>query len=298
MDLYVFLKSNKIFSISQVAQDTQLATHVQQNLIRLGLLAPPADGKVGPLTTAAIEEMRSRLKVSEPALGPLLAKALIQCKELPMPELHLGNDLASRIIKYMLHYNYNVDFEQKHYNLVYVEGMSEDGSLNDNAPDTWSAQRLLIEIIRGVPKIVFSQAATTRPGIYWDSQGGMEGNGAAFLTIRQHTKAWSVGLHDGNPDHPALVQTGEVEIIRDAKEIFQRSGYPRESGLYGINNHHGWNSETVYNTSAGCLVGQSIDLHLQFMGLIKQDARYIADNDYQFSATLIYGPDLVKQSPT
>ena len=51
------------------------------------------------------------------------------------------------------------------YNIVYVEGMNSDGSLNQDIPNQFNDLRLVIEILEGKPKIVGGPwEATSEPG--------------------------------------------------------------------------------------------------------------------------------------
>jgi peptidoglycan hydrolase-like protein with peptidoglycan-binding domain len=105
MDIYEFQESVKKYTIAEVAADEELTTDVQKVLIWLKLLDPPVDGKFGPITTAAFKEFQERMGC--PEIGVLdsdTAKKLIETDpaELPPPRLRASNDLAGRIIKYML----------------------------------------------------------------------------------------------------------------------------------------------------------------------------------------------------
>lgn len=50
------LAPNTTISFEALAKDTQLASQVQTNLIRLGLLDPPADGQFGRFSMQAFKE--------------------------------------------------------------------------------------------------------------------------------------------------------------------------------------------------------------------------------------------------
>jgi len=49
--------------------------------------------------------------------------------------------------------------------------------------------------------------------------------------------------------------------------------------------------------SAGCLVGRTRDGHREFIQLIKQDRRYLANPHYVFTTTIISGEELTKLFP-
>lgn len=44
-------------------------------------------------------------------------------------------------------------------------------------------------------------------------------------------------------------------------------------------------------------MGRRIEGHKEFMAIIKQDRRYVANNDYVFYTTIIPGDDLLKRFP-
>jgi hypothetical protein len=163
-------------------------------------------------------------------------------------------DLATRIIKYMTAKNYVVFSGEKNYNIVYVEGMNEDGTLNDDAPNQFNDRRLIIEIIRGVPKIINSWQATTEPGDYY-TYNPMNPGGAARIKFGQY-QAWKVGLHGNSEPHEALVQFLSVTIWRDFNKDFKRPGDQLDTGVFGINQHWGYDApmSDIKNTSAGGLV--------------------------------------------
>lgn len=74
----------------------------------------------------------------------------------------------------------------------------------------------------------------------------------------QYRGVWKIGKHRGL--YEALVQTGgPISVYRDNNKNtnLDMSTSSVESGWYGINLHHGYNSATVGNNSAGCEVLKS-----------------------------------------
>ena len=57
--------------------------------------------------------------------------------------------------------------------------------------------------------------------------------------------------------HEALVQVAEVTVHRDLNKDFKRTNDKTDTGLFGINQHWGYDApkDDLGNTSAGCLVG-------------------------------------------
>ncbi|MFB2881949.1 peptidoglycan-binding domain-containing protein [Floridanema aerugineum] len=277
-------------SLESLARNTQLAKEVQTNLIRLGLLDPPADGKFGRFSLQALKEFQSLRQISESELGPETIQALKEVKE--VVPLKLGNDLPSRIVKYMQSKNYFVAVGEKRYNIVYIEGADADGTPNEDTFNQWNDRRIVIEIASGIPKIVGNWLATTEPGRYY-TFNLMNLKGAARISFGQY-RSWQVGTHGNSDRHEALVQCLAVKVYRDADRNGIRNGDAIDEGLFGINQHWGYDLREVGAASAGCLVGQSRNSHKDFMRLIKQDRRYQLNNRYVFFSTIIPGDELAK----
>jgi peptidoglycan hydrolase-like protein with peptidoglycan-binding domain len=298
MDIYEFYQSGNTYSISQVAADEELTVDIQKVLIWLKLLDPPFDGKFGPITTQAFKEFQTRMNCSE--IGILdtdTAKKLIETEptELPPPRIRPNDDLAGRIIKYMLLKNYDVFTKPSEYNIVYIEGMNADGKENDDAPNKFNDRRIVIEFVDGIPKILGNWEATTEPGTYYTTRP-INSKGAARIQFNQF-KAWRVGTH--KDQYPALVQVANVTVHRDFNRDGFRIGDKLDTGLFGINQHHANDASRhdIGRWSAGCLVGRSRSEHNQFMQLIMRDRRYQLNSNYIFVTTIIPGDDLLKQFP-
>ncbi|GAX43450.1 peptidoglycan binding domain-containing protein [Tolypothrix sp. NIES-4075] len=202
--------------------------------------------------------------------------------------------LAERIIRYMRLKNYIVFEGKKNYNIVYVEGMNEDGTLNNDAPNQFNDRRIVIEVINNVPKIVNHWQATTEPGDYY-TYHPMNPKGAARIAFGQY-QAWKVGTHGNSEPHEALVQVEPITVCRDLNQDFKRTGDKLDTGIFAINQHWGYDAPVgdIKNTSAGCLVGRRREGHREFMRIIKSDRRYQVDEDYVFYTTVIAGDDLIK----
>jgi hypothetical protein len=256
----------------------------QQALIKLGLLDPPADGRWGPLSQQALLDfqllsgLQPTGKFDEPTLKALtVAKSAIQ----------LNSDFASKIVQYMLAQGYFVATGAKRYNIVYVEGVDENGVPNPDTFNQWNDRRLIIEVDQ-VPKIVGNWIATTEPGAAY-TYNPMNARGAFRIAFGQY-KAWKFGLH-GRSQYPALVQRASVSGYRDKDKNGIRTGDLLVTGdNFGINQHHGGNSKLVDWHSAGCLVGQSIGGHHEFLEILRGDRRY--NPNYIFYTTVIAGDKL------
>ncbi|RCJ23995.1 peptidoglycan-binding protein [Nostoc sp. ATCC 43529] len=297
MKLQDFLGKDEKWGFEAIAKDPELTRQIQILLIGLGLLDPPADDKFGPVSAAALKKFQELMKIGETDyLGAVTAKELIETKpeELPKPPLKLGNDIASKIIKYMQAKNYQISTNPKEYNIVYLEGVNEDWTLNKDTPNQFNDRRIVIEIVDGVPKIVNHWQATTEPGSRY-TYNPMNPGGAARIKFGQY-KAWSVGIHGNSEPHEALIQVAPITVHRDFNKDFQRVGDKLDTGLFLVNQHYGYDAPVndIKNASAGCLVGRRREGHREFMSIIKQDRRYVANKNYVFYTTVIPGDDLLK----
>jgi hypothetical protein len=233
-------------------------------------------------------------------LGVQTAKLLLTAapKDFPQPEINLSNDLASRIVKYMQGKQYKVFAKPQEYNIIYVEGMNPDGTLNDDAPNEFNDVRMVIEFVNGIPEIIECWEGTTEPGRY-HTDFPKRPEGAARIKFGQY-KAWRVDFHGEDENHEALVQFGEVTVHRDYNRDMQRTNDKLDtSDKFWINQHWGYNYDRndIQNASAGCLVGRTTEGHKAFMAIVKQDERYKKNSDYMFYTTVIAGDDLDRCFP-
>jgi lysozyme family protein/GH24 family phage-related lysozyme (muramidase) len=273
---------------------------VQEKLIQFCILDPPADGKWGGQSKAALawfQQMKGLSASGE--IDQATLTALQNTSEL-VP-LHLGSDFASRLAKYMINKGYYVPRGDKRYSIVYVQSLNENFQLTGNTPDAWDDRRIILEIPNnGVPRIVNHWRATTDPGKVAVQTTKVSG-GAAQVAFGQY-QAWQHGQHGigkRSGPYPALVQVGPVDIVRDTNRNFRRDDgdtLVRQSVGNGINQHHGWGAGNVGHNSHGCLVGKDIKGHEEFIAMCKQDLRYQVNRNYIYFTTVIDGQDLFKNT--
>ncbi|MEG3841035.1 hypothetical protein [Microcoleus sp. herbarium14] len=201
--------------------------------------------------------------------------------------------LIEKIVNYMKVSKYSIFRRAKEKNIVYVEGKSKNGILNSDEPNKFNDLRLVFAFDRnGDAVIEDAWEATTEPGYYY-TDNPMNLNGAARIAFGQY-QAWQVGIHGVSEPHEALIQVAPVRVHRDYNRDMIRTGDAIDEGLFGINQHHGYNHpiDDIHTASAGCLVGRSREGHRAFMQLIKSDPRYIKNPDVVFTTTIIPGDKL------
>jgi hypothetical protein len=256
---------------------------VQQVLINCGLLDPPADGSWGAQSHAALVDFQKLAGLSPTGK---LDNSTLKTLSAPSFSINLnGNDLASRIVRYARSKGYFVSAGPRRYNIVYLEGADKDGTPNADEFNVWNDRRLLIEIPDGTPKIVGNYLATTEPGSTY-TYNPMNPGGAFRIAFGQY-RAWTFGRH-GRTQYPALVQCGEISGYRDKNQDGARTGDLFVTGdNFGVNQHHGWDMQVIDNASAGCLVGQSIEGHEEFLDKLRSDRRYQVNSNYVWYTTII-----------
>ncbi|MFK0731584.1 MAG: hypothetical protein ACIWVG_10550, partial [Gloeotrichia echinulata HAB0833] len=187
--------------------------------------------------------------------------------------------LQNLIIDAMRRSNYSIDERNDYVNIVYIEGMNTDGTVNNDEANKFNDLRCAIVFADGVPRISVWEA-TTEPGNYY-TVNPVNPKGAARIKFGQY-KAWKVGMHRGH--HEALVQCENLIVCRDLNGDMERKGDREEAGLFGINQHGGYDNPTddIGRASAGCLVGRTMSGHKEFMDLVKQDPGFAQDKDKVF----------------
>ncbi|MBU6340319.1 MAG: peptidoglycan-binding protein [Bacteroidetes bacterium] len=210
------------------------------------------------------------------------------------PDDTLDTRFAKRVLRYMRKKGYWIARSPNACNIIYLEGVNANGSLNADEPNQWNDRRLVVRIAPGgKPEILLNQEATTEPGI--PSVRMINPSGTARIGFGQY-KSWKQGLHKER--QLALVQTGPVKIYRDKNRDHQRDGDKVYVGVFGIN-QHSTNNLPLYvgNYSIGCLVGRYYQEHLQFLLTVKSDYRFLLNTEYTFISTVISGKDLQKEEP-
>lgn len=201
----------------------------------------------------------------------------------------IPTNVINKIVRYCEEQNYKLFTGEGFKNIVYVEGMDVDGNPNNDEPNQFNDVRL---VLSGDFRLLGNWSATTEPG-RWYTQNPMNQKGCARIGFGQY-KAWAVGRHGNSDPHEALVQVGEVVVWRDANRDGLRVGDNIDRGLFGINQHWGYDlpPDNIGRASAGCLVGRSRQGHREFMNIIKSDRRYLSDRQFVFTTTVIPGDKL------
>lgn len=212
----------------------------------------------------------------------------------------------NKIIPYMVDKDYPVSTGARRWNIVAVEGMNPDGTLNTDRPDRFNDLRLLIEMASPGQFTPFKEmiahvsACTTEPGTAATFHPRVLARGGAFrIAFGHYPECWRVGFHKGDPGHPCLRQIPGSPVMgyRDFNRNQIRDKADKLVRADGINWHGtkpGWIGELVGLWSEGCNTDKIWAEHLDFMGLIYQDPRYLADKDFKFSGTVISGVELEK----
>ena len=277
--------------ISRMSQDVELSTDVQTRLIEIGLLDPPADGLFGPLSHWALSRLLEMTGHPDTTvLDSQVAADVFNGRPDTLLPLRLGSDLAGRVVSAMQKRGDWIARHPQCVNVAYVEGMNPDGTANDNAPNVFNDLRLVFSIASGgSPSLLGMWEGTTEPSRFW-TQNPMNPTGAARIAFGQY-KAWCVGFHHLGlvGQHEALVQVRPVTVCRDLNKDFQRTNDRTDTGIFGINQHWGYDRprDDLGRSCAGCLVGRTKQGHRDFMRIVKGDPRFRVAGSYTFIAAVL-----------
>lgn len=280
-----------------IGSDVELATQIQTQLGRIGLLDPPSDGKFGAVSHWALQALLTKLKSPDKTvIDAELARVLLDDETADLFPAVPTADLAGRVVSAASRRGYWLCRHPDCLNILYIEGMDADGAANDDEPNVFNDLRLMLRFTRtGRPVIEKSWEATTEPGAFYTRVKKLDPRGAARIEFGQY-KAWRVGTHmQGRPTaHEALVQSSEIVVFRDLNEDFERTGDARFEGMFGINQHAGGDvpKSDIRRASAGCLVGRTKTGHREFMELCKSDPRYVATRGYTFMTGVMPAQDV------
>jgi Fungal chitosanase of glycosyl hydrolase group 75 len=278
---------------------------IQLELIRIGVLDGFVDGKWGAISASGYRASRRALTGSESdtidvgflaklAAYPSAADLDFKAKDASNSENTLAVKLIKRMAKLGMQIHVSMGSTSPTYNIVYVSGTNPDGSRNQDSIDNWNDLRFLIQVAQdGTVSVPLCKVATVDAGRYW-RENPMNSAGCAQIDKdKQFLAAWCVGRH-GSRQYPALVQCGEVSITRDLNRAGLRDSADKHfSGAdFGINQHHGYDSDTIGQMSAGCLVGRSIAGHELFMSLLCKDRRYQCSNGYAWATAVFDGANI------
>lgn len=141
----------------------------------------------------------------------------------------------------------------------------------------------------GVPVVIENNHFTTDPGTYYMQKKLLNPKGCAILKEGHHKDIWSHGLHMNK--YKAFVQTGKCTVYRDRDMDAELDLDPatQDTGYFGINCHHGYNTKNVNNNSAGCQVFQYEEDLKNILALSKE---HINRYGNKFSYTLLNEGDL------
>jgi hypothetical protein len=283
--------------LSAIGGDAAIAAELQALLGKVGLLDPPVDRQFGPVSHWALDVLLRNLGLpGAQVIDARAARAILKASGSKLFPIKKRKSLASRLIRALLAKDYWIQRHPDCVNIVYVEGMDLDGAPNDDAPNVFNDVRFALRITpSGLPDIVGAWEATSEPGTFHTVIKPLDPNGAARIAFGQY-KAWSVGIHNAGKKsaHEALKQTASIKVHRDLNEDFERTGDPAFEGLFGINQHHGFDlkKSDIGRASAGCLVGRTRSGHAEFMKLCKSDPRYLVNNSYRFMTAVLPAADV------
>jgi hypothetical protein len=301
MRLAALVQNNAAWPVdlAKISGDLELSRDIQGQLCSAALLDPPLDGQFGPVSIWALGEFARarRLSVAN-GLTREVGQALLAPGIADTLPLALDESLASKILRAMQRRGYWFSRHPECMTIVYVEGMDTDGTPNANDPNEFNDARVLVALDKQGRPSTTAWVATCEPGRFY-TENPEDPGGAARIAFGQY-KAWAVGTHKPGKRsaHEALVQVAPITVCRDANKDFKRDHDAQVFGIFGINQHWGFDlpKTDIGKASAGCLVGRSKDEHKDFISLVKDDARYKTSKGYRFMTAVLPVAALDEQS--
>jgi hypothetical protein len=200
--------------------------------------------QVRPVSTWALTEFceRNGLSLSS-GFTRAVARSLISPAK-PLPDIAPTGTWFDKVVAYMNAKRYFICRHPDCKNIVYLEGVNRDGTLNDDEPNKFNDLRIVFSVGEDGRVDLENSCwdGTTEPGKFWTVKP-MNPKGAARIAFNQY-KAWVVGIHQPSPAsaHEALVQVEPVTVYRDLNKDFKRTGDVPDHGLFGINQHWGYDA--------------------------------------------------------
>jgi len=295
-ELRAFAETSESLGVARLARRPGLVAAMQRRLAHHGLLDPPADGLLDPVSQWALGALcRAAGLPFGAALTPAAAAVLLQAD--PVLPLRPDGSLAGRVAAALVNRGHWLNRHPDCVNIVYVEGMDEQGRDVPRRPDAFDDLRLLLRIRPGGgPEILGAWCATTasgRPAV----EAPAEPEGAPRLAAGQH-RAWVMGRTavGTEVEQEALVQILPLPVTRDADKDFRREGDAPGCGIFIIDQHGGHDAprERVGGMGAGCLVGRSQAGHRSFMARLRDDPRWRANAAHVFTTSIVQAKDLAR----
>ena len=287
--LGAFAQASETLEVARLVRRPGLVAEMQARLAHHGLLDPPADGLLDPASQWALGAFCRAVRLPfNSALAPPVAAALLQ--QDPVLPLQPDDSLAGRIVAASIRHSHWLCRHPDCVNIVYVEGVDEQGCEVLRRPDAFDDLRVLLRIASGGrPEIVGAWHATTASGRA-AVETPAEPEGAPRLAAGQH-RAWVIGRTaiGTELEQEALIQALPLLVTRDGDRNFRREGDPPERGIFLIDQHGGHDAprERVGGIGAGCLVGRSQAGHRSFMARLREDPRWRVNAAHIFTTSIL-----------
>lgn len=259
---------------------------LQKRLIDLFYLDPPPSA-IGSQTLAAIENFKQVNNISTTASTEEVLEIANGYKP---AELNYKTELVKNVINECNAQGFWLSRGVDAPNIVYIEGLNRNGTVNNNRINQWNDVRTLLVIeFNGYAYFTNIWECTVNSGLPY-TENPLNPGGAANIVIPQQSYAWKVGKHvTKHNNQEALVQVRPVAVARDGNQDGRREGDRIEDyEVIGLNQHYGSGDEVGF-WSAGCLVGSTREGHEIFMSKVKSDRRYRVNNDYTYGTIILNG---------
>lgn len=226
------------------------------------------DGQFGSGTKNAVLDYQRKCGIAQDGVAGPTTWAYVICGS----NVSFTYDNIKRIIQSK---GYSFFTGQYNVNLVGVRSANRTAG-------SWDDWFFILYQENGVNKIRAFDEFTTDPGSYY-LQYPINSAGCAITVPGQHRGVWQIGIHNGK--YEALVQTGgTIRVYRDNDRdaTLDMLSSTIQTGMFGINLHHGYDSATIGQYSAGCQVFRHPADLTTVLGLCKK-SRDLYGNSFTYT---------------
>lgn len=163
---------------------------------------------------------------------------------------------------------------------------------NNRSIDNWDDFFCIAYMEGSKSQIWINDLFTTDPGIFYMQEKLLNPAGCGILAEGQYIDMWTIGKHGVN-QYEAFIQVGKCKAYRDRNKDSFMDFDPKtiQTGYFGCNQHHGYDSLRVNKNSAMCQVHKFKKDLAYSLSLAKRSNTFYPSYKGKFTYTLLNESD-------